>query len=206
MTDMDFSISENTQATLLLCGTLGKDNGATRPLTLPQYNAVVQALVSLNKRPSDLLHDAGLAETVCSIPVENARLKEPASADRLKTLLDRGFALSMALNRWAQYGVRPVGRGDDLYPARMKLYLKGKAPAVLYYAGNDQLWSGGGMACVGSRTSLTRRRRQFGVSFASVWMPTCSLCREGQEAPTKLPCGRRLSAGEASSRHCPAIC
>ena len=151
MTDMDFSISENTQATLLLCGTLGKDNGAARPLTLPQYNAVVQALVSLDKRPSDLLHDAGLAETVCSMPVENARLKEPASADRLKTLLDRGFALSMALNRWAQYGVRPVGRGDDLYPARMKLYLKGKAPAVLYYAGSDQLWSGGGMAFVGSR-------------------------------------------------------
>ena len=151
MTDMDFSISENTQATLLLCGTLGKDNGATRPLTLPQYNAVVQALVSLNKRPSDLLHDTGLAETVCSIPVENARLKEPASADRLKTLLDRGFALSMALNRWAQYGVRPVGRGDDLYPARLKLYLKGKAPAVLYYAGSDQLWVGGGMAFVGSR-------------------------------------------------------
>ena len=151
MTDMDFSISENTQATLLLCGTLGKDNGAARPLTLPQYNAVVQALVSIGKRPSDLLHDAGLAEAVCSMPVENARLKEPASADRLKTLLDRGFALSMALNRWAQYGVRPVGRGDDLYPTRMKQYLKGKAPAILYYAGSDQLWSGGGMAFVGSR-------------------------------------------------------
>ena len=141
MTDMDFSISENTQATLLLCGTLGKDNGAARPLTLPQYNAVVQALVSLNKRPSDLLHDAGLAETVCSMPVENARLKEPASADRLKTLLDRGFALSMALNRWA-----------------------------------------------------------------SVWTPTCPLCPEGQEAPTKLPCAQRLSAVETLSRHCLAIC
>ena len=151
MTDMDFSIPEDTQATLLLCGTLGKDNGAARPLTLPQYNAVVQALVSLDKRPSDLLHEGGLAETICSMPVENARLKEPASADRLKTLLDRGFALSMALNRWAQYGVRPVGRGDGLYPARMKLYLKGKAPAILYYAGSDQLWSGGGMAFVGSR-------------------------------------------------------
>ena len=151
MTDMDFSISEDTQATLLLCGTLGKDNGAARPLTLPQYNAVVQALVSLDKRPSDLLHDGGLAETICSMPVENARLKEPASADRLKTLLDRGFALSMALNRWAQYGVRPVGRGDGLYPARMKLYLKGRAPAILYYAGSDQLWTGGGMAFVGSR-------------------------------------------------------
>lgn len=164
MMDMDFSISEDTQATLLLCGTLGKDNGAARPLTLPQYNAVVQALVSLDKRPSDLLHEGGLAETVCSMPVENARLKEPASADRLKTLLDRGFALSMALNRWAQYGVRPVGRGDGLYPARMKLYLKGKAPAILYYAGSDQLWSGGGMAFVGSRdisdeaTEAIRRR------------------------------------------------
>jgi len=151
MTSMDFSITEDTQATLLLCGTLGKDNGVARPLTLPQYNAVVHALVSLGKRPSDLLHDGELADTVCSMPVENARLKEPASADRLKTLLDRGFALSMALNRWAQYGVRPVGRGDDLYPARMKLYLKGKAPAVLYYAGSNQLWSGGGMAFVGSR-------------------------------------------------------
>ena len=151
MTDMDFSISEDTQATLLLCGTLGKDNGTARPLTLPQYNAVVQALVSLDMRPSDLLHEGGLAETICSMPVENARLKEPASADRLKTLLDRGFALSMALNRWAQYGVRPVGRGDGLYPARMKLYLKGRAPAILYYVGSDQLWTGGGMAFVGSR-------------------------------------------------------
>ena len=151
MTDMDFSISEDTQATLLLCGTLGKDNGSARPLTLPQYNAVVQALVSLDKRPSDLLHEGGLAETICSMPVENARLKEPASAGRLKTLLDRGFALSMALNRWAQYGVRPIGRGDGLYPARMKLYLKGKAPAILYYAGSDQLLTGGGMAFVGSR-------------------------------------------------------
>ena len=151
MTPMDFSITEDTQATLLLCGTLGKENAAARPLTLPQYNAVVQTLVSLGKRPSDLLHDSGLADTVCSMPVENTRLKEPASAERLKTLLDRGFALSMALNRWAQYGVRPVGRGDDLYPARMKQYLKGKAPSVLYYAGSDHLWSGGGMAFVGSR-------------------------------------------------------
>lgn len=151
MTDMDFSVSEDTQATLLLCGALGKDNGAARPLTLPQYNAVVQALVTLGKRPSDLLHEAGLAQAVCSMPVENARLKEPLSAERLKALLDRGFALSMALNRWAQHGVRPVGRGDGLYPIRMKQHLKANAPAVLYYAGRDLLWLGGGMAVVGSR-------------------------------------------------------
>ena len=39
MTSMDFSITEDTQATLLLCAALGKDNGDVRPLTLPQYNA-----------------------------------------------------------------------------------------------------------------------------------------------------------------------
>lgn len=151
MTDIDFSVSEDTQATLLLCGTLGKGNGVARPLTLPQYNAVVQALVSLRKRPSDLLHDDGLVERVCSLPVENTRLKEPASAERMKALLDRGFALSMSINHWAQYSVRPIGRGDGLYPARMKQYLKEKAPAVLYYAGKEALWQGGGMAFVGSR-------------------------------------------------------
>lgn len=151
MTTMDFSITEDTQATLLLCAALGKDNGDVRPLTLPQYNAVVQALVSIGKRPSDLLHEEELLQKVCSMPLENNRLKEPPSVERLKVLLARGFALSMALDRWAQYGVRPVGRGDERYPARMKRYLKGKAPAVLYYAGNDRLLAGGGMAFVGSR-------------------------------------------------------
>lgn len=151
MTNTDFSITEDTQAALLLCGALGKNAAGVRPLTLPQYNAVAQALVSLGRRPADLLHDNGLAETVCAMPMDNSRLKEPPSADRLKALLDRGFALSMALNHWAQYGVRPVGRGDGLYPARMKQHLKTMAPAVLYYAGRDLLWSGGGMAFVGSR-------------------------------------------------------
>lgn len=151
MMDMDFSVAGDAQAVLLLCGSLGKNNGAVRPLTLPQYNAVAQALVSLGKRPADLLHDAGLAEAVCSVPVDNARLKEPASPERLNALLGRGFALSMALNRWAQYGVRPLARGDALYPLKLKQHLKGKAPAILYYAGNKSLWNGGGMAFVGSR-------------------------------------------------------
>lgn len=151
MLGMDFSVSEDTQAALLLCGILGKNNGDARPLTLPQYNALAQALVFLGKRPADLLHDGNLAEMACSQPVDNARLKEPASPDRLKALLDRGFALSMALNRWAQYGVRPLGRGDALYPSKLKQHLKGKAPAILYCAGNELLGNGGGMAFVGSR-------------------------------------------------------
>ena len=68
MMETNLSVTEDTQATLLLCGTLGKDNAAVRPLTLPQYNALAQSLVSLGKRPSDLLHDGGLVETVCAMP------------------------------------------------------------------------------------------------------------------------------------------
>ena len=151
MTSDDFAVSDDTQAILLLCGTLGASGGKVHALTLPQYNAFAKSLNTLGKRPADLLHDAGLVEEVCAMPLENTRLQEPASADRVRALLDRGFALSMSLNRWAQYGVRPVGRGDALYPSRMKQYLKGKAPAVLYYVGNTDLFAGGGMAFVGSR-------------------------------------------------------
>ena len=151
MINNDFDVSPDTQAILLLCGTLGAPMGESHVLTLPQYNAFAQSLNALGKRPGDLLHDARLVEEVCAMPQENSRLKEPASAERVKALLDRGFALSMSLNRWAQHGVRPVGRGDGLYPARMKQYLKGKAPAVLYYVGNADLFAGGGMAFVGSR-------------------------------------------------------
>lgn len=151
MSLMDFSVSDDTQAILLLCGTLGSSGNKAPVLTLPQYNALALSLNGLGKRPADLLHDEKLVEKACAIPPENTRLKEPASPERIKALLDRGFALSMSLNRWAQYGVRPVGRGDGLYPSCMKKYLKGKAPAVLYYAGNETLFSGGGMAVVGSR-------------------------------------------------------
>ena len=151
MTSDDFAVSDDTQAILLLCGTLGASGGKVHALTLPQYNAFAKSLNALGKRPADLLHDSGLVEEVCAIPPENTKLQEPASTDRVRALLDRGFALSMSLNRWAQYGVRPVGRGDALYPSRMKQYLKGKAPAVLYYVGNTDLFAGGGMAFVGSR-------------------------------------------------------
>ncbi len=200
MLDMDFSISEDTQAALLLCGSLGKTTGASHPLTLPQYNAVVQALLSLGKRPSDLLRDAGLAEAVCAQPVDNSRLKEPASPDRLKALLDRGFALSMALNRWAQYGVRPLSRGDALYPSKLKQHLKRKAPAILYYAGNESLWNGGGMAFVGSRDislEATDAIRRVVRECVEAGMPIVSGGARGADQTsmrTALECGGTVVA------------
>ena len=143
-------ISEDTQAVLLLCGALGGKTNA-RPLTPAQYNGLVTGLVKLGKRPAELLHDETLAASACAAQVENRRLKEPATPDRVKTLLARGMSLSLALDKWSAYGIRPLGRGDMLYPKRLKDHLKGAAPAVIYCAGNMNLLAGGGMAFVGSR-------------------------------------------------------
>ena len=200
MINNDFDVSPDTQAILLLCGTLGAPMGESHVLTLPQYNAFAQSLNALGKRPGDLLHDAGLVEEVCAMPQENSRLKEPASAERVKALLDRGFALSMALNRWAQYGVRPVGRGDVLYPARMKQYLKGRAPSVLYYAGSNQLWSGGGMAFVGSRNisdEATEAIRRVVRACVDAGMPVVSGGARGADQTsmrTAFECGGSVVA------------
>ena len=143
-------ISEDTQVVLLLCGALGGKTTA-KPLTPAQYNGLVTGLVKLNKRPGDLLHDEDLSASVCAAQEENRRLKEPATPERVKSLLTRGVSLSLALDKWSAYGIRPVGRGDALYPKRLKEHLKGTAPAVIYCAGNMDLLSGGGMAFVGSR-------------------------------------------------------
>ena len=146
----EMQISEDTQAVLLLCGALGGKTNA-KPLTPAQYNGLVTGLVKLGKRPGDLLHDEALALSVCAAQEENRRLKEPATPDRVKALLTRGMSLSLALDKWSAYGIRPLGRGDASYPKRLKDHLKGTAPAVIYCAGNTDLLSGGGIAFVGSR-------------------------------------------------------
>lgn len=143
-------ISDDTQAVLLLCGALGGKTNA-RPLTSAQYNGLVTGLVKLGKRPGDLLHDEALLESACAAQEENRRIREPATPDRVKALLARGISLSLALDKWSAYGIRPLGRGDALYPKRLKDHLKGSSPAVVYCVGNMDLLSGGGMAFVGSR-------------------------------------------------------
>lgn len=146
-------LSENTQATLLLCGTFGRNTGDVPPLTLAQYNELMDALKSLNATPGDLLHDADLIAEVCSVPLMNTRIKEAdkPTIERVRKLLNRGFALSLSLDMWAKVGGGVLGRSDAAYPERMKSYLGRQAPALLYWVGNPTLFNGGGMAFVGSR-------------------------------------------------------
>ena len=152
--NIDFSLSPDTQAVLLLCGALGRNDRELPPLTLGQYNVFATALNTIGKRPGDLIGASGpndaLVGEACAVPNANGRVKS-ASPERIAALLRRGVTLSTALDKWASYGVRVVSRADESYPARLRKHLGAKAPALLYYAGNAALLSGGGMAFVGAR-------------------------------------------------------
>lgn len=149
----EMQLSENTQAALLLCGTFGRNTGDVAPLTLAQYNELMDALKSLNATPGNLLHDADLLAEACRFPLVNTRIKEAdkPTVERVRKLLSRGFALSLSLDMWAKVGIGVLGRSDAAYPERMKSHLGRQAPALLYWVGNPTLFNGGGMAFVGSR-------------------------------------------------------
>lgn len=147
----NFTLSPDTQAILLLCGALGWNDKTLVPLSLAQYNVFAKTLYSLKKRPADLLElDEALIEEVCGTPSINKRVAMPKKS-RIIALLRRGMALAMALDKWSSYGVRVVSRADAHYPQRMREHLKDKAPALLYYTGNERLFEGGGLAIVGAR-------------------------------------------------------
>lgn len=152
--EMNFSISLDTQAVLLLCGALGRNDREQSPLTLGQYNVLATALNALGKRPADLIKENGpcdqLISAVCAMPNENRRVRA-ASHEKIVGLLRRGVTLSMAMDKWSSYGVHVVSRADATYPKKLRKHLGGRAPALIYYAGDPSLLSGGGMAVVGAR-------------------------------------------------------
>ena len=57
--EMNFSISPDTQAVLLLCGALGHNDRELSPITPGQYNVLAMALNALGKRPADLIGENG---------------------------------------------------------------------------------------------------------------------------------------------------
>lgn len=142
---MGSTLTQDTQAVLLLCGELGQrgDNGL-KPLGLRQYNALALCLKSKGLRPGDLLSADGR--------VKLAELQSPqVSFARLTPLLDRGAALALMVERWERSGLWVISRSDACYPERLKDYLGQMAPPLLYGVGSKDLLNRGGLAVVGSR-------------------------------------------------------
>jgi len=141
----DSILTPDTQAILLICGSLGQDRGAyPQPLTSMEFSRLAQWLDSRCLQPADLLNKdiiAGLEE--------NRALKNDPR--RLRALLNRGGALAINVEGWTNKGLWIMSRYDKDYPYRWIKRLGHYAPALVYGAGNRDLLSKGGLAIVGSR-------------------------------------------------------
>jgi DNA processing protein len=142
---MNNALSPNTQAILLLTAPLIVGRGATgeRPLSAGDYSRLAAHLRDIGRKPADFL-DATAEEVLR----ECQKVVDP---DQVRRLLERGFLLSQAVERWSSRAIWVMSRADPEYPRRLKARLNGAAPAVLYGCGDVRLLDSGGLAVVGSR-------------------------------------------------------
>jgi predicted Rossmann fold nucleotide-binding protein DprA/Smf involved in DNA uptake len=142
---MNNELSANTQAILLLTAPLiaGRSDDSAELLTPGEYKKLARLLVEKQRQPEDLLSlDADSIMKECQTVVDAARLKR---------LLDRGFLLSQAVEKWRSRAIWVVSRADATYPRRLKKNLRENAPPLLYGCGDAALLDKGGLAVVGSR-------------------------------------------------------
>ncbi len=142
---MNASLSPNTQAILLLTAPLmvGRRGSPAKLLTPGEYKRLARHLRDMKQQPADLLSQH--AEDVL------AGCQPIADKERIRSLLERGFLLSQAIERWSSRAIWVVSRADPTYPRRLKSVMKEEAPAVLYGCGEKQILDTGGLAVVGSR-------------------------------------------------------
>ena len=146
---MNGELSPNAQAILLLTAPLlaGGARPTVRPLPLGDYNNLVRYLRDTAMEPADLLGYEGLRE------LDNSwsGLKIRRSLEDVRRLLQRGFLLAQALERWSARAIWVVTRADDDYPNRLRKKMRRKRPPVLYGCGDRDALDAGGLAVVGSR-------------------------------------------------------
>jgi len=146
---MNGELSQNAQAILLLTAPLlaGGSRPSVRPLPLGDYNNLVRHLHDTEMEPANLLDSEGLRELDSSWSGLGIR----RTLEDIRQLLDRGFLLAQALERWSARAIWVVTRPDHDYPNRLRKKMRGKAPPVLYGCGDREALDGGGLAVVGSR-------------------------------------------------------
>ena len=144
---MTYRCSQNTQAALLLSAPLiAGRNGAASDLLAPrEFKQLARSLRERGAEPGDLLG-----------PNLEGLLSESSSdldRDRVRRLLDRGFLLGQALERWGTRTIWVISRFDPDYPERLRSRLGEDAPAILYGCGPVTALESGGLAMVGSRNT-----------------------------------------------------
>ena len=138
-------VNENAQAIMLLTISFGKaDQSDVKPLSPAEWHGLALWLRDRGLSPADLLRRdfekslSGWAD-------------QKVTMYRLDSLLGRGMALALALEKWERVGLWVVARSDQDYPERLRTHLKDQRPPVLFGCGNKRLLEKGGIAVVGSR-------------------------------------------------------
>jgi DNA processing protein len=142
---MDFTLSPNTKAILLLTAPLiVGSNSYSKDLLQPnEYKRFARHLIEIKRQPADLLSSESMRIIDdCQHIVERGRLER---------LLARGFLLSQVVERWRSRAIWVVSRADAQYPRRLKKALREDAPSILYGCGDITLLDSGGLAIVGPR-------------------------------------------------------
>ena len=140
-------VNENAQALMLLTISFGKsDQSDVKPLSPAEWHGLALWLRDRGLSPADLLRRdfekslSGWAD-------------QKVTMSRLDSLLGRGMALALALEKWERVGLWVVARSDQDYPERLRTHLKDRRPPVLFGCGNKRLLEKGGIAVVGSRNA-----------------------------------------------------
>lgn len=139
-------ISENTRAVLLLTAPLIVGTaGAEGPAVLSSSE-----FIKLTHRLKDLAADSSALLGPAKAELLQA-LSPVLSPERLESLLDRGFQMSQALEKWNARGIWIMSRTDPDYPEQLTIKLKERAPGLIYGCGDKSVLRKGGLAVVGSR-------------------------------------------------------
>ena len=135
----------NAQVIMLLTVSLGRaDRDGPRPLTGLEWHRLAVARQDRGMEPGALL-DGDLSDLLSGWADREVTLP------RLESLLERGLALGIALEKWERAGLWAITGSDHDYPARLRERLGGKRPPVLFGCGDRARLAGGGVAVVGSR-------------------------------------------------------
>jgi len=122
-----------------------------RPLTVKQWRKMRTFLHDRGLQPGDLL--SGNLEDLLRDAQELQTGRSKITYERIDSLLSRGFALGVEMNRWEGAGLWVMSYLDSAYPKRLlsQLDKKKEAPPLLFGCGPRELLQNGGLAVVGSR-------------------------------------------------------
>src|SRR5258705_13236241 len=139
------NLTPQAQAVMLLTVPFGKsDSARAKPLSNSEWARFAIWLKDHGLEPAYLLK--GDLQSLLA-----GWMDRSVSVARIQTLLGRGAALGLALEKWQRAGLWILTRSDPDYPERLKRHLRSESPAVLFGCGDKSLLNRGGIAVVGSR-------------------------------------------------------